>query len=70
VGRDAIYGAMEAEYNICLRLTTAIVSTITNPGVASCTSCAVMNCAEPANTMEDIICASARDNPAFNASAP
>jgi hypothetical protein len=51
-------------------LTTAIVNTITNPGAASCTNCVATNCDDPANTIEDIICDTEGESPAFNASAP
>ena len=67
---NAKYGASEAEYNMCRRLTTAIVNTITSPGVASLTSCVVINCADPAKTMEDIICEASLDKPALRANAP
>src|SRR5258706_1035074 len=70
VEREARYGASEAEYNMCRKLTTTIVNTITNPGAASRTNSVVTNCDDPSKTIEDIICEAALDKPAFNANAP
>ncbi len=47
-----------------------IVRMITSAGAATWMSCSVRNCAEPANTMDDMLCASAGVSPARSAAAP
>jgi hypothetical protein len=63
-------GATEALYSRCRRFTIPIESTITSAAAPSWTNCAVRNCDEPANTMDDIACASPGVIPEPSAAAP
>ena len=64
------YGAPDALYRRCRRLTMNVVKTITIPGAPVPMSCAATNWAEPAKTTKDMAKANVAGSPALNANTP
>src|SRR5208283_2524970 len=63
-------GERDALYKAWRKFTMNVVTIMTTAGVAATKSCTATNCAEPANTTEDMPSAAKAPNPPVKASTP